>query len=566
MILELSVRNLALIDELRVPFKPGLNLLTGETGSGKSIIIDAMNLVLGERASSDVIRDGSDQAFLEAAFDLGARPAVRQALEEAGYDCADGIIVLTRELNRNGRSLCRINGRVSTVAQLKALADRLVEMHGQHEHQSVLQPARQLDLLDAFGGAGLRALRDQVGAAYARWARARAALRDTEAAVQADQRELDFWRFQLDEIDAIRPDRAEEESLLQERRRAQHAERLARAVDAVHALDADDGSPVQAISLAADRFRGLEGIDPDLDQMAATLGDLLLQLREISATARSYADRWQVEPARLEAIETRLHQLDRLKAKYGGSLAATLDEAARLRERLDTVAHRDDRIAALRAEDAELTNDLGEAAMALSRHRLKTATRLQRIIERELATLKMPRVRFNVSISQQADAAGPLVDGRAVRCTATGVDQVSFLLAANPGEPLLALDRAASGGELSRVMLAIKAVLADADDTPTLILDEIDTGIGGETANRLAEKMHALSRGKQVICVTHLAAIAARADHHLAVAKALVGGRHVTGIKVLLPAERVDEIARLIAGERVTPAARASARELLARG
>jgi DNA repair protein RecN (Recombination protein N) len=565
-ILELSVRNLALIDELRVPFRPGLNLLTGETGSGKSIIIDAMNLVLGERASSDVIRDGSDQAFLEAAFDLGARPTLRQALEEAGYDCADGIIVLTRELNRNGRSLCRINGRVSTVAQLKALADRLVEMHGQHEHQSVLQPARQLDLLDAFGGAGLRALRDQVGAAYARWARARAALRDTEAAVQADQRELDFWRFQFDEIEAIRPDPAEEESLLQERRRAQHAERLARAVDAVHALDADDGSPVQALSLAADRFRGLEGIDPDLDQMAATLGDLLLQLREISAMARSYADRWQVEPARLEAIETRLHQLDRLKAKYGGSLAATLDEAARLRERLDTVAHRDDRIAALRAEDTELTNDLGEAAMALSRHRLKTATRLQRIIERELATLNMPRVRFNVSISQQADAAGPSLDGRAVRCTATGVDQVSFLLAANPGEPLLALDRAASGGELSRVMLAIKAVLADADDTPTLILDEIDTGIGGETANRLAEKMHGLSRGKQVICVTHLAAIAARADHHLAVAKALVRGRHVTGIKVLLPAERVDEIARLIAGERVTPAARASARELLARG
>jgi len=565
-ILELTVRNLALIDELRVPFKPGLNLLTGETGSGKSIIIDAMNLVLGERASSDMIREGSEQAFLEAAFDLGARPAVRQALEEAGYECGDGMLVLTRELSRNGRSLCRINGRVSTVAQLKAIADRLVEMHGQHEHQSVLQPARQLDLLDAFGGAGLRALRDQVGAAYARWSRARAALRDTEAAVQADQRELDFWRFQLDEIEAIRPDPAEEESLLQERRRAQHAERLARAVEGVHALDADEGSAVQALSVAADRFRGLEGIDPDLDQMAATMGDLLLQLREISATARTYADRWQVEPARLEAIETRLHQLDRLKAKYGGSLAATLEEAARLRQRLDTVAHRDDRLAALRAEDAKTTSDLGDAATALSRHRLKTANRLQRIIERELATLNMPRVRFNVQITRQADGSGPSVDGRHVRSTATGVDQVLFLLAANPGEPLLPLDRAASGGELSRVMLAIKAVLADADDTPTLILDEIDTGIGGETANRLAEKMHVLSRGKQVICVTHLAAIAARADHHLAVAKALQRGRHLTGIRVLLPAERVDEIARLIAGERVTPAARASARELLARG
>jgi len=208
----------------------------------------------------------------------------------------------------------------------------------------------------------------------------------------------------------------------------------------------------------------------------------------------------------------------------------------------------------------------GDAATALSRHRLKTANRLQRIIERELATLNMPRVRFNVQITRQADGSGPSVDGRHVRSTATGVDQVLFLLAANPGEPLLPLDRAASGGELSRVMLAIKAVLADADDTPTLILDEIDTGIGGETANRLAEKMHVLSRGKQVICVTHLAAIAARADHHLAVAKALQRGRHLTGIRVLLPAERVDEIARLIAGERVTPAARASARELLARG
>ena len=565
MILELTVRNLALIDELSVPFKPGLNLLTGETGSGKSIIIDAMNLVLGERASADVIREGSEQAFLEAAFDLGARPAVRRALEEAGYECADGMLVLTRELNRTGRSLCRINGRVSTVAQLKAIADRLVEMHGQHEHQSILQPVRQLDLLDAFGGAGLRALRDQVGAAYARWARARAALRDTEAAVQADQRELDFWRFQLDEIEAIRPDPAEEESLLQERRLAHHAERLARAVEGVHALDADEGSAVEALSVAADRFRGLEGIDPDLDQMAVAMGDLLLQLREISATARTYADRWQVEPARLEAIETRLHQLDRLKAKYGGSLAAALGEAARLRERLDTVAHRDDRLAALLAEDAEVMGDLAEAASALSRSRLKTAARLQRIIERELATLNMPRVRFNVELSQQADGSGPSVDGREVRCTATGVDQVSFLMAANPGEPLLPLGRAASGGELSRVMLAIKSVLADADDTPTLILDEIDTGIGGETANRLAEKMHTLSRGKQVICVTHLAAIAARADHHLAVAKALQRGRHLTGIRVLLPAERVDEIARLIAGERVTPAARASARELLAR-
>lgn len=565
MILELTIRNLALIDELRVPFRPGLNLLTGETGSGKSIIIDAMNLALGERGSVDAIREGSNQAFVEAAFDLGGRPALKHAVEASGHECPEGMIVLSRELNRNGRSLCRINGRVSTVAQLKAIADLLVEVHGQHEHQSVLIPDRQLDLLDAFGGAGLRALRDQVGAAHARWARARGLLTETEAAIQADQRELDFWRFQVDEIAAVRPDPAEEEALIQERRRAQHAERLGRALEGVRALDGDEGSALHSISVAIERFRGLEGIDPELDQLATALADLLLQLREAGGAARGFGDRWQLDAARLETIESRLHQLDRLKAKYGGSLQAALDEAELLSKRLDTVAHRDDRLAELRAEESVLAADLAQGAIALSRQRLKAAARLQRTIERELATLNMPGVRFTVRFNQQEDEDGVSIDDRRVRCSARGFDQVAFLMAANPGEPLLALDRAASGGELSRVMLALKAVLADADDTPTLILDEIDTGIGGETANRLAEKMSGLAESKQVICVTHLAAIAARADHHLAVAKSPQRGRHVTGITVLEPEQRIDEVARLIAGERVTAAARASARELLAR-
>ena len=565
MILELTIRNLALIDELRVPFRDGLNLLTGETGSGKSIIIDGMNLVLGERASTDAIREGTAQAFVEAAFDLSDRPALLSALQAEGTHCPEGMLVLTREVNRNGRSLCRVNGRLATVAQLKGISDRLVEMHGQHEHQSILMPARQLDVLDAFGGAGAHALRDQVGAAHEWWARSRAVLRETEEAVQADQRELDFWRFQLDEIDAVKPDVAEEESLMTERRRVQHAARLAGAVDAVHALDADEASAVHAVSLAADRFRGLDGIDPELDQMVAALDALLLQLREISAAARTYGDRLQFEPARVEAIEVRLHQLDRLKSKYGGSIATVLEGAERLRQRLDTVAHREDRIGALRAEQEQAGQELARVAGELSRQRGATAARLERIVERELATLNMPRVRFRVGVTQQTEADGPSIGGRSLRCASSGVDQVTFLLAANPGEPLLPLDRAASGGELSRVMLALKAILADADDTPTLILDEIDIGIGGETANRLAEKMHELSRVKQVICVTHLAAIAARADHHLSVAKSLQDRRHVTNIRVLDPAERVDEVARLIAGERLTPAARASARELLAR-
>ncbi|HSO92870.1 MAG TPA: DNA repair protein RecN, partial [Candidatus Dormibacteraeota bacterium] len=530
MILELTIRNLALIDELRVPFCAGLNLLTGETGSGKSIIIDAMNLALGERASADNIREGANQAFVEAAFDLSSRSALKQAVEAFGHECPDGVIVLSRELNRNGRSLCRINGRVSTLTQLKAIADLLVEVHGQHEHQSVLISSRQLELLDAFGGAGLRALRDQVGAAHSRWAGARALLRETEAAIQADQRELDFWRFQVEEIATVQPDPAEEEALTQERRRAQHAERLSRALAGVRELDGEEGSALYSISVAIERFRGLEGIDPELDQLAASLADLLLRLRDAAAATRGFGDRWELDAARLEAIESRLHQLDRLKAKYGGSLATALAEAERLSQRLDAVAHRDDRLAELRASEAELAADLAGAAAGLGRQRLKAASRLQRAIERELATLNMPGVRFTVQVTQQDEAEGLPIDGRRLRCSGSGVDQVTFLMSANPGEPMLPLDRSASGGELSRVMLALKAVLADADETPTLILDEIETGIGGETANRLAEKMAVLAQGKQVICVTHLAAIAARADHHLAVTKSLERGRHVTKI------------------------------------
>lgn len=565
MILELTLRNLALIDEIRVPFAGGLNLLTGETGSGKSIIIDGMNLVLGERASAELVREGADQAFAEAAVDLSARPPLVQELAAAGHDCADGVLVLTREVHRAGRTLCRINGRLATLAQLKAIGDRLVEVHGQHEHQAILRGDRQRELLDAFGGAALGALLDQVQAAYRRWSGAREELGAMETAAAADQRDLDFWRFQLHEIESAGAQPGEDETLLQERRRWQHAERLARAVRQIHDLDGEEGSAVWALSAALERMRGLEGIDPELDRLAATLLDVRVQLNEAAAAARDYAARLQFEPGRVEAIEARLHQLERLKGKYGGSLVAVSQTAATLVDRIDAVVHRDDRLTALRAEADASTAELSRACAELSLQRSSAARRLERAMARELTSLHMPRARFQVALSREPRPDGLPVAGQAVRCGPTGIDQVGFLLAANPREPLLPLARAASGGELSRIMLALKVILADLDDTPTLILDEIDTGIGGETAIRVGEKMQQLGRHKQVICVTHLASIAARADHHLVVTKAPQRGRHVTSVRALKPDERVDEIARLIAGERLTVAARASARELLAR-
>jgi len=565
MIVELTLRNLALVEEVRVPLKPGLNLLTGETGSGKSIIIDGMNLVLGERASADVIREGSDQAFAEAAFDLSGRPQLLEELEVMGCGCSEGVLVLGRELNRGGRTLCRVNGRIVSLAQLKELGDRLVEVHGQHEHQTILRAERQRDLLDAFGGAALRALRDQVQAAHTRWSRAVAALRVFETAAAADQRELDFWRFQLDEIKAAKPGIDEEEALQQERRRWLHAERLARAVESVHAFDGEEASVLHGISLALERFRGLEGIDPELDQMLAILTDVRIQLQDLAVGARDYASRLQFEPGRLEAIEVRLHQFERLKSKYGGSLGAVLETASALRERLEAVDLQDDRLDGLRHEASESTHEVARLAGDLSEQRAAAARRLERAMTQELSSLNMPRARFQVVLTREPHPDGLSLDGEPVRCGPEGVDQVSFQLAANPREPILPLNRAASGGELSRVMLALKAILAEVDNTPTLILDEIDTGIGGETAHRVSEKMQELGRYKQVICVTHLASIAARANHHLVVSKTLRRGRHVTSARPLAASERVDEVARLIAGERLTPAARASARELLSR-
>ncbi len=565
MIVELTLRNLALIEEVRVAFKPGLNLLTGETGAGKSIIIDGMNLVLGERASADVIREGSDQAFAEAAFDLGSRPQLLEELEAIGCASPEGILVLSRELNRVGRTLCRINGRIASLAQLKEIGDRLIEVHGQHEHQTILRGDRQRDLLDAFGGASLRALRDQVQAAHARWSQAVTALRALEKAAAADQRELDFWRYQLDEIEAARPDADEEEALDQERRRWLHAERLARAVEAVHGFDGEEASVLHGVSVALERFRGLEGIDPELDQMLALLTDIRIQLHDLAAGARDYAGRLQFEPGRLEAIEARLHQFDRLKAKYGGSTQAVLETAATVRDRLGAVESRDDRIGSLQREVSESVGELTRVVGDLSEQRAGAARRLERVMTQELSSLNMPRARFQVALTREPQPDGLSLGGQPVRCGPAGVDQVSFQLAANPREPSLPLNRAASGGELSRVMLALKAILAEVDNTPTLILDEIDAGIGGETAHRVGEKMQELARHKQVICVTHLASIAARAEHHVVVFKTLHRGRHVTSARALASTERVDEVARLIAGERVTPAARASARELLSR-
>ncbi len=565
MIVELILRNLALIDELRLPFGPGLNLLTGETGSGKSIIIDGMNLVLGERAGVEVIREGADQALAEAAFDLADRSSLLRQLDTMGHAAPDEVLILSREINRGGRIVCRINGRVSTLGQMKELGDRLVEVHGQHEHQTILRQDRQRDLLDGFGGAAVRALRDQVGAAYARWSAAGAALREVEKAIQASERELDFWRFQLAEIDTVRPDVAEEEVLAQQRLRWQHAERLARAMDAVHRLDGDEASAVRSVVLALEQLKGLVGIDPELDRVAQTLDEVRIQLQDAAAAARDYRDRLQFEPESLETIEARLHQFDRLKAKYGGSLASVITAAAELRERLDAVEHRDDRLQSLRRDEADSTQEFVRLSLELSASRATAGRALERLVDRELGGLNMPRAHFRVVIEQEARPDGVPVGGRGVRCGPAGIDKVAFLLAANPQEGFLPINRAASGGELSRVMLALKAILADADDSPTLILDEIDSGIGGETANRVGEKMQRLGRQKQVICVTHLAAIAARADHHVLVSKVLQGGRHVTTVRPLSPAARVDEVARLIAGERLTPAARASARELLTR-
>ncbi len=568
MLEELRIRNFAIIDNLELTFGPGLVVFTGETGAGKSIIVDAVALALGGRAESVFVRTGAERASIEATFRL--EPALQKALEPllAPEDLWDDpqYLTLARELRRNGRHTARINGRAVNLALLKQVGERLIDIHGQAEHLSLFRVREHIRLLDRY--AGLEEDLQAYGQVYRQLRQARQALKALQQTEAEAAQRADFLAFQIDEIQSagLQPD--EEVRLLAERERLAHAEALAEQTrQAIFLLDEGSAEVPAITDLFGQVTVALHAIaqtDQEQADLAAEADGLADSLADLARRLRHYAETLEFDPQRLNEVEARLALIDNLKRKYGATIADILAYAARAQEELEAITHAEARIAALQKEIAALEADLASKALALSQKRRAAAERLAKSIEAELQDLSMPAARFAVDFRRRPDPEGlPLPEGERVAFDERGIDRVEFLLAPNPGEGFKPLAKIASGGESSRLMLALKSVLALADPTPTLIFDEIDQGIGGRLGAVVGRKLHGLARHHQVLVITHLPQLAAYGDEHFHVEKHIHAGRTVTTVRRLDREARVRELAQMLGG--TTEAMLQSARALLER-
>jgi DNA repair protein RecN (Recombination protein N) len=603
MLVELTITNFAIIDSLRLTLEPDFNVFTGETGAGKSIILDAVSALVGGRVGPEVVRAGAERAIVEGIFDVrgvvraesaappspGSEEApddgdeqedtVAGILSAQGVEPEDGMLILTREIAANGRSVARVAGRAVPVAVLQRLAAHLVDIHGQGDHLTLLRPGQHLYFLDRY--ANTVELRGEVGRLVGGL---RAIQRDLARLERDDQeleRRLDLLRFQVDEITAARLTPREIESLEQERKRLASVERLGELASAAHtALAGDDtGETPGAVELLATAQRALGDLlrlDSALEEHVDSLTQAAALADDVAATLRAYQDELIVDPGRQAEVEERWDLLMRLRRKYGATVEDILAYATTAAEELNTYLRREERLGALREQEAALLDQIGEQAALLSARRQEAATRLAAAMERELDQLNMRKARFEIAIAQTADSDGAPVAGSARKksgsadipaaryaFTATGIDTVEFRIAPNPGEPFKPLAKIASGGETSRLMLALRTVLARADAVPVLIFDEIDAGISGKTGQAVGEKLWDLARAHQILCVTHLPQIAAFGDAHFSVAKEVDDLRTRTLAQRLTGEQRIDELAQLL-GAR-SSAARANAKELLQR-
>lgn len=573
MLAELTITNLAIIEELQLKFAPGFNVLTGETGAGKSIILDALGLLLGGRAQSELIRAGADETRVEGIFLLEptAREMLASTLEENGITLEDNALILARELHRAGRATARVNGRAVTGAALAQIGDKLVDIHGQSEHLSLLRPKEHIDLLDRYGD--LWEERAQVAKRVRHLRKVRQELRDLQKDARETARKIDRLQFILQEINDAKLQVGQEEELKSERDLLAHAEtRATLADDAYHALyggGEDEKGALDLMTQALQAVRGLHKYDPEMQatlEQAESAGALM---DDLARTLRNYRDSIEFNPKRLEQIEDRLDLIFRLKRKYGDSIEQVLEFGKTSQQELDMVTNSEARIQELKELDENLAHEAGALAENLSRARAEASEKLSRAIERELQDLGMEKAKFGVACHRVEDAHGLVVGDKRYAFESSGIDKVEFLVSPNPGEPLKPLAKIASGGETSRMMLALKAVLGAADRTPTLIFDEIDQGIGGRVGGVVGKKLWGLTcavngasqHAHQVLCITHLPQIASYGDAHFHIRKAIIDDRTVTQAQILQDNERIQELAGMLGA--VTEINRASAREML---
>jgi len=563
MLHELAIKNFAIIDDLQISFSTGLTILSGETGAGKSIIINAVNLLLGSRATADLIRTGSETAELEALFQITPGSIVAGIMQEHGFDADEGLLI-RRVIARRNRHKIFINGRLGTVQLLNTITENLASISGQHAHQGLLKEEQHLMVIDQFGG--LIPLRDKVSRCFQEILPLIKNLEKLNATKERQAEHLQLLEFQQKEITAASLSIGEDVALEQEKMRLKNAETLYQSVyDSLEELYSAKGAIVERLVAVKNNLDRACQIDPDLSSKTTGLAEAAFQIEDIAEEFRAYLQNVQFDENRLEEVEARLDTLNKLKRKYGGSLETVMATLQSIEDELTGVENIDSEIAATRQRISELHARLAKLASQLSQKRKRAGETFTKKVVKEIGTLEMSKTKFQVSFQtlpadHNTDPSLILQDNA---INETGIDRLLFLIAPNVGEPLKPLSNIVSGGELSRVVLALKAILAATESVETIVFDEVDAGIGGSVAEVVGRKLSTLARHHQIICITHLPQIAKFGDHHFRISKQVAGGRTKTFIKHLDEDERINEIARMLGGEKITQATLDHASELL---
>lgn len=553
MLQELSVKNFAIISSLQLEFQMGMTVLTGETGAGKSIIIDAMGLLTGGRGSSDYIRQGANKCTLEGLFSMPKSQELKQLLEELGIETEEDSLVIQRDISASGKNVCRVNGRIVNITNLKRIGEYLVDIHGQNEHQELMQSERHIDMLDEFGGKKLLTVKEKYTRAYQEYRALEAKVRKRQKNEKEFAQRMDMLHFQSDEIASAQLVAGEEEQLLEERNKLNNFQKIADALTISYAaLNGEDDSSLDKIGTSMNELASIESLDPEYKTLSDTVQNAYYLLQEASGDLSRLIDGLELDEGRLNEVENRLELIRQMKRKYGDSIETILSYYEEITKELAEADFLEGGTGDLEALLAEKQQAAHQQALVLRKERKRLAKELEQQILTELKELYLERTEFEVRFTELE------------HLQENGLDGVEFYITTNPGEPLKPLVRVASGGELSRVMLAMKTIFSQTQEITSIVFDEVDTGVSGRVAQAIADKIYQISENSQVLCITHLPQVAAVADEHYFIEKEIVAGRTETSVRILSEKERVNEIARMLAGSEITKLTIEHAQELLA--
>ena len=553
MLAELSIKNFAIIESLSISFEKGLTVLTGETGAGKSIIIDAIHLLVGGRGSAEFVRHGEEKAEIEGLFQLDDpnHPIISKSLE-FGIEIEEGMVVLRRDISRTGKSVCRINGKLVTISTLREIGSTLVDIHGQHEHQELMDETIHLSLLDQFGSEEIAGSHAEYLDVFRRYEQTLQKLKSLSENDQQTAHRLDLIQFQLDEIQKANLKLHEDEELSEERRKLGNFERTFEAIQSSYTALHGEQRGLDWLSMVMGYLEDAAALDSTYKDIFEAVSNSYYQLEDAARTLRNELDGLEYDPQRLNEIEDRLNEINQLKRKYGKTINDIVEYAAKIEEEIETLQNKETHISELEKELSSIKKDLILEAKQLSEIRHKWADKLTKLIHKELKELYMAKTIFEMRFETDFE-----------HFSKTGVDHVEFYISTNPGEPLKPLSRVASGGELSRIMLALKSIFSQHQGVTSIIFDEVDTGVSGRVAQSIAEKIYKVASGSQVLCISHLPQVAAMADTHLFISKVITGGRTKTYVTPLNVEEKIKEIGRMISGAEITDLTKKHAEELI---